>query len=380
MATSQISSSATGRVLIASPNGARRKRATTMFGLRGLKTVEVSGGAEALLQLESGRYDSVMVERWLPDLQLDDFLFGVRQRDPEVPVLFLDEDADQGNEQSKAAAEAALVRDLDCEENDVVEVLPGVVGASVAMKEVGDMVRLAARRDVTVLLMGKSGTGKEVIARALHRSSRRAGHPFAVLNCAAIPETLFESELFGYSKGAFTGAVQSQSGRAQAAQGGTLFLDEIGEAPLSVQAKLLRFVQEREIQRLGSSDSFRVDVRIVAATNAKLLKLVKEGRFREDLYYRLSAFPILLPALADRKDDILPLAKRFLAENRQKYRCTPRSFSSAAAQKLLSHGWPGNVRELQHVIERAMILADDNQTIEAKHVLLPDVDDASEDS
>ena len=192
--------------------------------------------------------------------------------------------------------------------------LPGMISNSRIMQPVYRLARLLAPRNTTVLITGPTGCGKEIVARAIHNLSPRAARTFAVVNCAAIPETLLEAELFGYARGAFTGAMQSYAGRIQTAQGGTLFLDEIGEMPLSLQPKLLRFLEQKELQRLGSAEVVRVDARVISATNAHLLTLVREGKFREDLYYRLCAFPIELPPLRDRPEDIAPLAAHFLAK------------------------------------------------------------------
>jgi transcriptional regulator with GAF, ATPase, and Fis domain len=225
---------------------------------------------------------------------------------------------------------------------------------------------LVARRDTTVLITGESGTGKDLVARAIHELSPRSEHPFVVVNCAAIPESLLEAELFGHTKGAFTGAVQSRVGRIHAAQNGTLFLDEIGEMPLSLQSKLLRFLEQGEVQRLGSSDVFRVNVRVIAATNARLGKLIEEQKFREDLFYRISAFPIEIPPLRERLEDLPLLALEFLAK------FSPRKveISTEALQTLASHRWPGNVRELRNVMERASILLDDETRLGRSHILL----------
>jgi transcriptional regulator with PAS, ATPase and Fis domain len=227
-----------------------------------------------------------------------------------------------------------------------------------------------AARNTTVPITGPTGCGKEIVARAIHQLSPRAARTFAVVNCAAIPETLLEAELFGYARGAFTGAMQSYAGRIQAAQGGTLFLDEIGEMPLSLQPKLLRFLEQKELQRLGSAEVVRVDARVVSATNAHLLSLVREGKFREDLYYRLCGFPIEIPPLRDRTEDIAPLAAHFL----EKYASTPLApqVSLPALQLLKTHPWPGNIRELQNVIERALILCADQKVIRPEHLLLTD--------
>jgi transcriptional regulator with GAF, ATPase, and Fis domain len=248
-----------------------------------------------------------------------------------------------------------------------------MVGSAEAMQRLYRLVRLVAPRTTTVLVTGPTGTGKELVARAIHELSPRAARPFVVVNCAAIPEALLETELFGHVRGAFTGAVQSSGGRVLAAQGGTLFLDEVGELPLSLQAKLLRFLDQKEIQRLGSTETVRVDVRVVAATNAHLAARVAEGSFRSDLYYRLTAFPLELPPLAERCTDILPLAEHFLKSIAAAAHCRLPILSRDAARVLQAHAWPGNVRELQQVLERAAILVEGGSTILPEHLHLLDV-------
>jgi transcriptional regulator with GAF, ATPase, and Fis domain len=249
-----------------------------------------------------------------------------------------------------------------------VEPLPDMVGDAPCMAEVYRMARLVAPRTTPVLITGPTGTGKDVVATAIHRLSPRAGKPFVVINCAAIPEALLESELFGFVRGAFTGAVQSRVGRIHSAHGGTLFLDEIAELPLGIQAKLLRFLDQGEVQRLGSSDIFRVDVRVIAATNAQLADTVQKREFREDLFYRLSVFPIEMPPLASRRGDVPALARHFLQTLRlpQEQQILP----AESVQALEGHSWPGNVRELQHVIERASILAEGGPIL-PRHLGLP---------
>jgi transcriptional regulator with GAF, ATPase, and Fis domain len=244
--------------------------------------------------------------------------------------------------------------------------LPGLLGAAPAMRRMFALARLVAQRDTTVLLTGESGTGKDVVARAVHDLSHRRHKPFVVINCAAIPEPLLEAELFGFTKGAFTGAVQSRIGRIHAAQGGTLFLDEIGDLPLGLQSKLLRFLEQGEIQRLGSTDTFRVDVRVLAATNANLRRLVQERNFREDLFYRLSVFPIDLPPLRDRMSDLLPLAQSFLS----KFCAQTAVLTPEAIELLQQHSWPGNVREVRNVMERASILLGAGKEISPEHIIL----------
>jgi transcriptional regulator with PAS, ATPase and Fis domain len=249
-----------------------------------------------------------------------------------------------------------------------------MIGRSAVIQPVYRLVRLLAARNTTVLITGPTGSGKEVVARAIHQLSSRSSRPFAVVNCAAIPETLLEAELFGYARGAFTGAMQAYAGRIQAANGGTLFLDEIGEMPLSLQPKLLRFLEQKEVQRLGSSEVVRVDARIVSATNAHLLSLVREGKFREDLYYRLCGFPIAIPPLRERPDDIAQLAAHFLEKCADSFsaRNSPPQLSMPALQILKNHPWAGNIRELQNVMERALILAEGRAMIRPEHLMLSD--------
>ena len=244
--------------------------------------------------------------------------------------------------------------------------LPGLIGKSTGMQKACSLARMVAPRDTTVLITGESGTGKDLFAQAIHRLSPRHANPFVVINCAAIPEPLLEAELFGYVKGAFTGAVQSRVGRIHAAHKGTLFLDEIGDMPLALQSKMLRFLEQGEVQRLGSTENFRVDVRVVAATNAHLPELLKQKLFREDLYYRLAVFPINLPRLRERASDIPSLAESFLT----KFSSRPARLSDAALDVLTQHSWPGNVRELRNVMERASIIAGSEAMLGAEHIVI----------
>lgn len=239
--------------------------------------------------------------------------------------------------------------------------LPDMVGESPAMMELSRMIRLVAPRTTTVLIEGETGTGKELVAHAVHRLSPRAQKPFVVLNCAAIPESLLEAELFGHTRGAFTGAVQSRTGRIESAHGGTLFLDEIGEMPLGLQAKMLRFLESSELQRVGDNNTVHVDVRVVAATHEPLQQRAKEHAFRLDLYHRLAVFPVFIPALRQRMEDVLPLAEYLL--NKLGQEMPVKRLSMEAARKLMEHDWPGNVRCLAHVLERAIILAEDRPEI-----------------
>ena len=329
-----------------------------------MPAAEALGGADALGKLESSECQLLLLDRQLPDLDADELKQTIHQRYPGVDVLLLDEAGNPLLPSEWRSANACRLFETiarwqepgtrtPARSTTVVEPLPGMVGQAPAMAEVYRMVRLVAPRSTPVLITGATGTGKELVANAVHELSPRASKPFVVINCAAIPEALLESELFGYVRGAFTGAVQSRLGRVHSAHGGTLFLDEIGELPLALQSKLLRFLDQGEVQRLGSSDVFRVDVRVIAATNADLGALARQKQFRQDLLYRLSVFPIELPALSKRREDVAELAQHFLRTcEADKQALTPE-----ALRLLENHSWPGNVRELQHVIERAAILA-----------------------
>jgi DNA-binding NtrC family response regulator len=244
--------------------------------------------------------------------------------------------------------------------------LPEMVGESAGMLELAKLVRLVAPRSTTVLIEGDTGTGKELVAKAVHQLSGRSSKPFQVLNCAAIPESLLEAELFGHTRGAFTGAVQSRQGRIEAANGGTLFLDEIGEMPLALQAKMLRFLESGELQRVGDNEMLRVDVRVVAASHQPLQKRAKEGTFRLDLYHRLAVFPIRIPALRERMEDVLPLAEYLLARLGEDM--PVKRLSAGAAARLQEYDWPGNVRELAHVLERGAILAEGRREIAREEI------------
>ncbi len=235
--------------------------------------------------------------------------------------------------------------------------LGDIVGSSPGLQKVMQQIELVAPTDASVLVTGESGTGKELVARAIHENSRRRERALIKVNCGAVPEALFESEFFGHVKGAFTGALRDKPGRFELADGGTLFLDEIGEVPLAMQAKLLRVLQEREIERIGDTRTRRIDVRIVAATNRDLGKEVEAGRFRRDLYYRLGVFPIEIPPLRDRRDDIPQLATHFVRQSARRMNGPAPRVTQATMAQLAAHDWPGNVRELQNAVERAVILA-----------------------
>jgi two-component system, NtrC family, response regulator HydG len=232
----------------------------------------------------------------------------------------------------------------------------GVLGTSPRIREIFDLLAMVAPSEATVLLLGETGTGKELVAQAIHRNSLRAAGPFVVVNCAALPETLLESELFGHERGAFTGATNRKEGRFVLAHHGTLFLDEVGELSLPIQAKLLRVLQAREFEPLGSTHTVKVDVRIITATNRDLEKMVREGRFRDDLFYRLNVFPVMLPPLRERQEDLPTLAAFFLQKFSEKNRREGISLAPEVLEALRRYPWPGNIRELENVMERAVIL------------------------
>jgi Nif-specific regulatory protein len=232
-----------------------------------------------------------------------------------------------------------------------------MVGESPRMKEVYQFLTRVASKDATVLIQGESGTGKELVARAIHRSSPRSKQPFVPINCAAIPEGLLESELFGHEKGAFTGAIAAKKGKLELANGGVVFLDEIGEMPLLLQVKLLRVLQEREFERLGGTRSICVDIRLIAATNRELEEAVKEGKFRQDLYYRLNVVSLVMPPLRERREDIPMLAEHFVTKYSKKCKIKPKPIAAETMACLVNHEWPGNVRELENAIERALVLS-----------------------
>jgi transcriptional regulator with GAF, ATPase, and Fis domain len=349
--------------------------------------IEAGSGAGALELLQKHGADDgiLLLDPNLPDLELNEFLSIVRVRCPNLQLMTLNSHTGQlligGASPTPISTRLAelinrgvggaprLVAENDGEVHRPLHDgrlnLRGMIGDSEPMKRTYHLTRMVAARDTTVLVTGESGTGKELIAQEIHLISPRRKQPFVVVNCSAIPETLLEAELFGYVKGAFTGAVQSRIGRIHSAHGGTLFLDEIGDMPLSLQSKILRFLEQGEVQRLGGLDNLKVDVRVVAATNANLKKLISQQQFREDLYYRLAIFPIQLPPLRERMSDLEELAEAFVAKySRGVY------LSREALQMLQQHNWPGNVRELRNVVERAAVLVGSGDEIKPEHIFL----------
>jgi len=368
-------------VVVVSSNPLLRQDLARRLGTKRWAIFEADGGADALLKLESIRGDLILLDPVLPDLDPVEFQALVAARFPHVQVVTVNSHTGQPLLGSSSAAALALEAAEELERSGILlpfqgrtqvaqnaecaTGLPGMIGDSKVMQRIYALTRLVARRNTTVVILGESGTGKDLVAQAIHLVSPRRTNPFVVINCAAIPEALLEAELFGYVKGAFTGAVQSRMGRIHAAQGGTLFLDEIGEMPLALQSKLLRFLEQGELQSLGSNDNFRVDVRVLAASNVDLKKRVEQGAFREDLYYRLAVFSIKMPLLTERLSDVPALASSFA----QRF-CPGAGLSEEAVAILQQHTWPGNVRELRNVMERAAILVEDGREIRAEHIVV----------
>jgi len=369
------------RVLVASADPVFRNRMRKNRENSGSMSEGAVGGAHALSKLLQFACDSVLLDRHLPDLDAMEVAALIRERYPQTEVEFVDsrrggselngtqvgessERPGTGHESTTAVVQMPQpARAISAD----VDPLPGMIGTGRAIQMVYRLARMVASRDTTVLIMGETGTGKELVAQALHQLSPRVRQPFVVVNCAAIPEALLEAELFGHARGAFTGAVQSRLGRIHVAQGGTLFLDEIGELPLSMQAKLLRFLQNGEVQRLGSTDVHRVDARVVCASNVRLFDLVQAKQFRQDLYYRLAIFPLTLPPLRERADDIGLLAAHFLSLLSTENSLPLKQLSEPALALLEQFPWPGNVRELQHAIERAFILSGEGTEMLVEH-------------
>jgi len=347
--------------------------------IEGYRVVSANNGTEALLKLSKNTFKLVVSDVQMPMMDGLQLLTNIQTHYTQTPVLLMTAygSVPKAVEAIQAGASDYLVKPFDA--GALVEKVAGLVEASPeaandyviadsGMQRLYGLAEKVAKTDVTVLIQGASGTGKEVLAQYVHQHSLHRHGPFVAINCAAIPENMLESILFGYEKGAFTGAVQAMPGKFELAQGGTLLLDEISEMDISLQAKLLRVIQEKEVERLGSAKKIKLNVRILATTNRQLKEYVKEGLFREDLYYRLNVFPLIIPALSARPDDILPLANDLLQRHADQGKSLP-SFSEAAIKKLSAYSWPGNVRELENVVQRAMILQG-GVTIEASDLII----------
>jgi two-component system response regulator HydG len=350
----------------------------------GFRIYSATSVQEALKILETTLVDLVITDYKMPKVTGLDLIKHVRENYKDIEVMMITGFATiQGaveaiktgaeeyltkpftGEELLAAVDRSLeklrIRRAGQEEPRIVYKAPaGILGKSSGMVKVYDSIERSAKTAATVLITGESGTGKELVARAIHYSSKRASAPFVPINCGGIPETLLESELFGYVKGAFTGATESRAGFFQTADGGTIFLDEISETSLAMQVKLLRVLQDKEVAMVGASSSRKVDVRIIAATNKDLYSLVEKGTFREDLFFRLNVITIEIPPLRDRGDDILYLARHFVEKYSQEFGKTPPHFSDEALQVLKSYYWPGNIRELQNVVQQIVVMSDNS--------------------
>lgn len=348
----------------------------------GYQVKTADDGTKAVKIVKEKPFDLILMDVRMTLMSGIEALKQIKAYNPAIPILIMTaySSVESAVEALKAGAYDYLTKPLDFEalkitmeralehvglkaENLILKEklrenfdLKNIIGKSQPMKELIEMVAMIAPSEATVLITGESGTGKELIARSIHFNSHRKDHPLVIVNCAALAETLLESELFGHEKGAFTGADRRREGRFMQANKGTIFLDEIGETSATMQAKLLRVIQEREIQRVGSEEPMNVDVRILAATNRDLKKDVEAGRFREDLYYRLNVVTLEVPPLRDRLDDIPLLAQYFLERYSRKNRKQVKGFSPFAMDMLLKYQWPGNVRELENAVERAVIL------------------------
>jgi DNA-binding NtrC family response regulator len=429
--------------LITSADRSFRQRLSHVLGSLRWKVREAEGGAQAWSEAENLTPEAMIVDEWLPDLDLGEFMNDFRGRFPGVDLVTTSGSAlaesprgpyrqellyalrhsqesdgagsgappkprsevragdvriaDARTAGARSAAERTCApqtgpaparpasqpedrnKTMDASpissraaagasaaEASVRDRLPELVGDAPAMLEISRRVRLVAPRLTPVLIEGPTGSGKELVAEAVHRLSTRSQKPFIAINCAAIPEALLEAELFGHTRGAFTGAVQGRVGRIEAAEGGTLFLDEIGEMPLGLQSKLLRFVECGELQRVGDNEQVKVDVRIVAATHRPLAEHAQSGKFRSDLYFRLAVFLVRTPALKDHAEDLPLLVAHFLEKMGREF--PVKRLDDAAMEKLAGHDWPGNVRELEHVLERGMILAGENPVMTVREI------------
>jgi DNA-binding NtrC family response regulator len=431
-------------VLLACPDPSLRVRLRqSLVGLR-WQVLEAEAGAEAWLACQAEpQLEAMVVDSWLPDLDVHEFLADFRREHPQVDLMMTDgtqvggslrspyhqellyamrrsqeldtaawktapamgENQDMARDMARmpVVPQAAQAREVqpflarpsqpatvgqeaenrqdavrgraDLAARDGLEIrrsehaperIPELIGNTSVMLEVSRRIRLVAGRTTPVLIEGPTGSGKELVAEALHRLSNRSRKPFVAINCAAIPEALLEAELFGHTRGAFTGAVQGRTGRIESADGGTLFLDEIGEMPLPLQSKLLRFFESGELQRIGDNETVKVDVRIVAATHQPLAEDAQKGIFRADLYYRLAVFLVRTPALLEHMEDLPLLVAHFMERLGRK--SPVKRVDSSAMRQLSGHSWPGNVRELEHVLERASILAGDEPAITAAEI------------
>ena len=353
-------------VLVVEDDHALREAIVATLGLANCLVTEAGSAEEACVTLEKSNVDIIFSDVCMGEMDGHALLRWVRKHKPQIPMVLM-------------TAYGTIERSVDAMRNGAADYLvkpfepsallqllekyagcgansEGPIIGDAKTSAVYDVAKRVAQTDSTVLISGESGTGKEVISRYIHRHSERSNKPFVAINCAAIPETMLEATLFGHEKGAFTGAYTSAPGKFEQANGGTLLLDEVSEMELGLQAKLLRVLQERELERVGGRKTIPLDVRVIATTNRNLRSHVEAGKFREDLYYRLSVFPLSLPALRDRRGDIIPLAEHLLEQHASRMHRSGLKLDATAMEKLLTYHWPGNVRELDNLMQRAIIL------------------------
>jgi two-component system nitrogen regulation response regulator NtrX len=380
-------------ILIVDDESGVRSSLSGILGDEGYVVTAVENGEAGLAALESRRFDLLLLDVWLPKMDGLEVLSRVRTLDPELPVVVI-----SGHGSIETAVKAVRMgaqdfvekplslektllvvrnalrqRHLEVENRALkqkVEHRWVMVGESPVIDGLRGEIAQAAPSNGRVLIFGENGTGKELVARSIHLQSLRADGPFVEVNCAAIPEELIESELFGHTRGAFTGALTAKKGKFELADGGTLFLDEVGDMTLKTQAKVLRVLQEQKVEPVGGSATVTVDVRVIAATNKRLEEEIRVGRFREDLFFRLNVIPFQVPPLRERREDIPLLARHFIAELSSEYGKRPKELSPEAVELLLALPWPGNVRELRNTIERLVIMTPGDR-IEARHVPAP---------
>ena len=365
-------------ILVVEDDSDLREALCATLNIAGYSTDGARDGLSALEYLDRHAYSLVLSDVQMRAMDGHALLKNIKIKHPELPVLLMtaygtvqkavqamrEGAADYLVKPIEAEALISLVQQIVTEQSSASA---DFIAADPRSREVQTLAARVAASDATVMITGESGVGKEVLARFIHNQSRRAAHPFVAINCAAIPENMLEATLFGYEKGAFTGAYKTCPGKFEQAERGTILLDEISEMDMSLQAKLLRVLQEREVERLGGGKMIPLDVRVLATSNRVMRELVSTGRFREDLYYRLNVFPIELPALRERALDIIPIAQKLLERSARAYQRQVPALAQSACDKLLTHSWPGNVRELDNVMQRALIFQA-GASIEAQHI------------
>ena len=375
------------KILLIDDEAPSREALTMLLKNVDYDVMSAGSGKEAFALLAADGFDIIITDLFLPDLDGIDILKQVKSASPAMEVILITghASAETAVRAMKEGAFDYITKPLNIDElriiigkavekrlllsenvylkkqlRDKFE-FSNIIGSSPAMQKVFNRMKRIIKTDSTVLIMGESGTGKEVVAKALHFNGHRKDKPFVAVHCGAIPENLLESELFGHSKGAFTGAIRDKIGKFEAANKGTIFLDEIGTMPMHLQTKLLRVLQEQEVERVGTTRPIKLDVRIVSATNQNLENEVKAGDFRDDLYYRLNVIPLIIPPLRDRIEDILPLVRHFLRKNCREMKRPMMTLAKDALEALESYHWPGNVRELENIVERTVALTESDQ-------------------